>query len=155
MPAGKAGRHFLFHWRFSGLKPEKGTLWRAGGGFRGVHHHHVQADALDVLPGDLQVIVPAQQAEQVPPPVQHHPLQLGADLVKAHIVDAAQVFAGFELDHVLAFQIVERHGGHLSLDCETLRPAQCLVQYMTQGAICSPAAGDSGRIFVYNGRVMF
>lgn len=74
----------------------------------------------------------------MPPPVQHHPLQLGVDLIKAHIVDAAQVFAGFELDHVLAFQIVERHGGHLSLDCGTLRPAQCLVQYMDAGGNLFP-----------------
>ena len=42
-----------------------------------------------------------QQTEAVRPPAQNDRLQLTAVLVKDHIVDAAQVLPGFQLDDVL------------------------------------------------------
>ena len=76
----------------------------------GIDHDDVGADGADALPREDQVIVAAQQTEAVRPPAQNDRLQLAAVLVKDHIVDAAQVLPGFQLDDVLGLQIAQGHG---------------------------------------------
>ena len=76
----------------------------------GIDHDDVGADGADALPREDQVIVAAQQTEAVRPPAQNDRLQLTAVLVKDHIVDAAQVLPGFQLDDVLGSQLAQGHG---------------------------------------------
>ena len=64
--------------RFLYLLPE-GQLLRLRGRFRQgrVHKDGIRADGLDLLPGDGQALVPAQQPEQPGPPQQDQALQPG------------------------------------------------------------------------------
>ena len=97
--------------RFLYLLPE-GQLLRLRGRFRQgrVHKDGIRADGLDLLPGDGQALVPAQQPEQPGPPQQDQALQPGGGRVKIKVIGPAKAHAAFQLHDLFFTQFPDGHG---------------------------------------------